>query len=50
MRRLERIDALIHLGVLFYRYCPLPGVRMVPLLVFAWLASLYLKWLRYRGW
>lgn len=44
MRHLERIDALMHLGVLFYRYCPLPGLRLVPLLVLAKVSAAYIRW------
>jgi len=48
MRGLERIDAVLHLGVLFYRYCPFPWIRLLPLLVLARLVAAYLRWRRRR--
>ena len=44
MWRFRVIDAVLHLGVLFYRYCPLPWLRMVPLVLLARWISVYLKW------
>lgn len=43
MWRYHLLDALLHLGVLFYRYCPLPCLRLVPLLVLTRLVAFYLK-------
>lgn len=48
MRGLERIDALMHLGVLFYRYCPLPWLRLLPLLLLARMVAAYLRWRKRR--
>lgn len=42
------IDALIRLSVLFYRYFPLPVVRMAPLLLVAKISSIYLRWRKGR--
>ena len=49
MWRYYLLDALLHLGVLFYRYCPLPRLRMVPLRVLSRVIALYLKKWRRRG-
>jgi hypothetical protein len=44
MWRFRVIDAVLHLGVLFYRYCPLPWLRMVPLLALSRMVAAYLRW------
>lgn len=43
MWRFHLLDALLHLGVLFHRYCPLQSIRLVPLLVLTRLVAFYLK-------
>ena len=43
MWRFYLLDAFLYLGVLFYRYCPIPRFRLVPLLVISGLVAAYLK-------
>ena len=43
MWRYYLLDALLHLGVLFYRYCPLSCIRLVPLRVLSTVVAFYLR-------
>lgn len=49
MWRYHLLDAILHLGVLFYRYCPLPCLRMVPLRVLSRVIALHLRNRKGRG-
>lgn len=44
MWRFQLLDAALYLGVLFYRYCPLSRVRLVPLLLISRWIAVYLRW------
>ena len=43
MWRFYLLDALLHLGVLFYRYCPVSRFRLVPLVFLSKVVAAYLR-------
>lgn len=47
MKYRQQMEAVISIGVLFYRYCPIPYVRLLPLKVIAFFCALVIKATKY---
>lgn len=43
MKYRQQMEAVISIGVLFYRYFPVPYLRVVPLKIIAWFCVLVIR-------
>lgn len=43
MKYRQQMEAVISIGVLFYRYCPIPYLRLWPLKAIAWCCKWVIK-------